>query len=525
MERTYEALQLEEDLKKALEREEFRLYYQPKLDLVTGKIIGVEALIRWEHPERGLIPPLEFIPLAEETGFIIPIGEWVLRTACLQNKAWEDAGYLPLLMAVNLSARQLYQPNFVERVKIILKETNRPPESLIFEITERIMLDAFHAPRVIKELKSIGVQISLDDFGTGFNSLHYLQELPIDLIKIDQSFVRNCSTDLNNENIVKSTIEMAHRLKMGVIAEGVETKAQLIFLQQNLCNMGQGYLFSKPLPAKDLVKYFHTIEQVIIRDGIPQEKNKQIWTQEMVEHTRQELRETVRMQQGMIFKFTEEKGKFIHTFCDGKLLYRMGLTPEHVIGKELRDIHPITVAEEQAKYYQKAWKGGENVSFEGEINGIYYISSLSPIRRGGVVTEVIGYSVDITEQKRVEEALRLKESQYRIITENTQDLIRIMNTNNMLEYASPSHELILGYPPEAYVGHKVFDLMHPDDSTRIQKQYAEMVLSKKPIQTEYRLKHANGAWIDFDEIATPVLDDNGEVRQFVIVARDISERK
>lgn len=261
---TSNTLDLEDDLKKAIKQKEFRLYYQPKIDLVSGEIAGVEALIRWEHPEKGLISPMEFIPLAEENGLIVPIGEWVLWTACMQNKVWHDAGYLPLRMSINVSAHQLYQPGFVEIVKDIIKKTEIPPEYLILEITERIMPDFNISLKVIKELKSIGIQMSLDDFGIGFNSLYHLQELPIDEIKIDRSFVNICTTDLKSSVIVKSTIEMARQLNIGVIAEGIETKDQLIFLREHHCSHGQGYFFSKPLPVTELEQHFHKIEQVAI---------------------------------------------------------------------------------------------------------------------------------------------------------------------------------------------------------------------------------------------------------------------
>ncbi|GHH99471.1 EAL domain-containing protein [Neobacillus kokaensis] len=525
MGRIYEALQVEEDFIKAMERKEFRLYYQPKLDLVSGKIIGVEALVRWEHPEKGLLPPLEFIPFAENSGLIIPLGEWILRTACLQIKEWQESGYVHMLMSVNLSAPQLYQPEFADKVQQILTETKLTPKFLNFEITEGVMLDAFQAPKVIRELKGLGVQISLDDFGTGFNSFHYLQELPIDTIKIDQSFVQNCYTDLNDGTIVKSIIEMAHQLQMNIVAEGIYSADQLIFLQQNHCNIGQGYLFSKPLPPDELMKQIDNIEQIVIQKGIPQEVSHQKLYKEMIERTRQDLRDTVRLQQGVIFKFKKIDGKFIHTLSDGKLLYRMGISLEHVIGKELKDIIPFADAVKKERYYQRAWNGEQNITFDGEFNGIAYLTSLTPIRRGGVVTEVIGSTIDITEQKQLTASLRLRESQYRIITENTQDLIRVIDTNYRLEYASPSHELILGYPPEAYEGHLIFEMMHPDDHQRVENIYANAIQSKAPIETEIRLKHVNGYWIDFELKATPVLDESNEVKQIVIVARDISERK
>ncbi len=278
------AVLIETDLRKAIERNEFRLYYQPKVNLQSGKMIGVEALIRWFHPEKGFIPPLDFIPVAEETGQIIPIGEWVLRTACIQNKAWQNAGFLPLVMSVNLSNRQLYQSQFVDVVRDILTETGLAPEYLELEITESMMVDTHHALPKINELRDLGVHISLDDFGTGFSALYYLKEFPISKIKIDQSFIRNCTSDSNDTTIVKTIIAMAHQLKMGVIAEGIETKEQLNFLQKSLCNHGQGYLFSKPLPPEELVPFFDEIEDIIHREGIPQELNTKNLMDEMLEN-------------------------------------------------------------------------------------------------------------------------------------------------------------------------------------------------------------------------------------------------
>jgi EAL domain-containing protein (putative c-di-GMP-specific phosphodiesterase class I) len=324
-------------------------------------------LIRWEHPKKGLVYPAEFIPLVEETGLIIPIGEWVLRTACLQNKFWQEAGLSPIIMSVNLSVRQLNQPNLVETVQLVLKETELAPEYLELEITESMMMDIHHLP-IVRELKRLGIHISLDDFGTGYSSLHYLKEFPISKIKIDQTFVRNCTVDSNDATIVKTIIGMAHQLKLEVIAEGVETKEQLIFLQQNLCNKGQGYLFTKPLLPEELVPHFVEIEKIIHREGIPQQLCSKKWMEEALQNARQELLETVRQQQGMIFKFIQENGKFIHTLCDGELLYRMSLTPEHIIGREVRDFLQECEAEKKLQYYRRAWEGEENVTYEGEVN-------------------------------------------------------------------------------------------------------------------------------------------------------------
>ncbi|WP_160722960.1 putative bifunctional diguanylate cyclase/phosphodiesterase [Bacillus sp. USDA818B3_A] len=266
-----EEFELETNLSRAIKENEFELHYQPKLDLHTGKFSGVEALIRWRHPEKGMIFPMDFIPTAEKTGRILEIGDWVLYTACIQNKKWQEEGLPSWIMAVNLSAQQLYQPNLVEKIQDILNSTGLSPEYLELEITESMMVDVQKVLPIIKDLKGIGVRISLDDFGTGYSSLYYLKEFPIDVVKIDKSFVRNCTLYTKDSTIIKAIIAMAHELGMGVIAEGVETKEQLIFLQQQHCDRGQGYLFSRPLPAHELVNAYRTVEQTIHRDGKPEE--------------------------------------------------------------------------------------------------------------------------------------------------------------------------------------------------------------------------------------------------------------
>lgn len=523
MELTYENRQLQTDLSKAIERNEFQLYYQPKLDLVSGKIKGVEALIRWRHPNKGLVPPVEFISFAEESGLIIPIGEWVLRTACLQIKAWQKIGLLPMVMSVNLSVSQLYQPNFVERVKLILNQTKLAPDYLEFEITESMMMDSYHDLNILKELRSTGVKISLDDFGTGYSSLAYLKEFPISKIKIDQSFIRGCTSDSNDTTIVKTIIKMAHQLKLEVIAEGIESKEQLIFLQQNLCNEGQGYLFSKPLPPEEFVRSFNKMQQIVNRCGVTQEIGEKRRIAKALQNNHQTLLDTVRQQQ-MTFKYTEKNGKFIFTFCEGELLDQMGLTPEKIVGKELRYVLPDDDAEEKLYYYRTAWAGEESVMYEGKFNDICYITSLRPNRRGTQVVEVIGSCIDVTKWKRIEQSLK-DQSKFRLITENIQDLIRVFDTNGIVEYASPSHEKVLGFPPAAYEGNVFFEMVHPDDIHYVRKQYVHTISSKSPCQVEFRFKHASKGWIHIEAHWTPVLGKSDEVERLIGVARDISERK
>jgi diguanylate cyclase (GGDEF)-like protein/PAS domain S-box-containing protein len=245
-------LKLESELRKAISNDEFELYYQPQMDIETARIVGVEALIRWNHPERGLILPNHFIPLAEESGLIVPLGEWVLRAACKQNKEWQEQGYDPFPIAVNLSMRQFFQHNLKGKINQVLLQTGLEPHYLELEITESMTMDVEYAIQSLLELKELGVKISIDDFGTGYSSLYYLKRFPIDKLKIDRSFVRDIMIDPNDAAIVTTIISMTHHLNLKVIAEGVETKEQLHFLHNNQCNEIQGYWFSPPLDATHL---------------------------------------------------------------------------------------------------------------------------------------------------------------------------------------------------------------------------------------------------------------------------------
>lgn len=241
-------------LPKALKKKEFLLYFQPKVELLTGKVTGMEALIRWNHSEVGFISPHKFIPLSEENGLIIPIGDWVLYTACLQLKTWQKQGYPPLRVAINLSSVQISQQDFVAKVEQTLSVTGLEPQWLEFEITETtIMKKVEENINTLKYLKDLGITISIDDFGTGYSSLNYLKKLPIDYLKIDQSFIRDILTNSDDATIVSAIISLAHNLHCKVIAEGVETTEQRDFLKENNCDEIQGYLYSKPLPPHKFV--------------------------------------------------------------------------------------------------------------------------------------------------------------------------------------------------------------------------------------------------------------------------------
>lgn len=249
----FERLVLETSLKKALDKKEFVLYYQPQIDIDSGAIVGVEALIRWKSSEYGLVAPFKFIPLAEETGLINPIGEWVLEEACRQNKQWQKEGKKPIHVAVNLSIRQFQKGNIVQKVGQILKKTGLDPQYLELEITESMFMDDVDKMiDTVNELKKLGVQVSIDDFGTGYSSLSYLAKLPIDTLKIDRSFIQNITRNQEDTTIVSVILAMAHRLKLQVVAEGVEELDHLIYLKNEGCERYQGYYFKPPIPAHEI---------------------------------------------------------------------------------------------------------------------------------------------------------------------------------------------------------------------------------------------------------------------------------
>jgi diguanylate cyclase (GGDEF)-like protein len=246
-------LTLEAGLRRALDRGEFLLHYQPQVELQHGQIIGMEALIRWQHPELGMVSPAKFIPIAEETGLIEPIGAWVLHTACAQNKAFQDAGLPAVTIAVNLSPRQFRQKNLVESVRAILNATGLDPRHLELEITEgMVMQNAEEVISTLSKLEGMRLQLSVDDFGTGYSNLSYLKRFPVHRLKIDKSFVGDIGTDPDGTAIAQSVIALGHSLNLKVIAEGVETAAQLAFLRQAGCDEAQGYYFFKPLPHSEL---------------------------------------------------------------------------------------------------------------------------------------------------------------------------------------------------------------------------------------------------------------------------------
>ncbi len=255
------ALDRETELRNAIINNEFFLVYQPQFDLTKQKIVVVEALLRWKHPKKGVLLPIDFVPLAEETGLIVPIGEWVLRQACIQNKEWQNSGLLPIRVAVNVTSQQFKQPDLIERISQILQESKLEPKYLEIELTENVILSNPEVIKAVNELKELGVVIAIDDFGTGCSSLSYLHKIPLDRLKIDSSFIKDVNSAENDEVIIRAIIAMAKNLNLEVLAEGVETKDQLNFLKKYECDDIQGFYFSTPLNSEKIKEYLSNPEQ------------------------------------------------------------------------------------------------------------------------------------------------------------------------------------------------------------------------------------------------------------------------
>jgi EAL domain-containing protein (putative c-di-GMP-specific phosphodiesterase class I) len=262
----HEFIQLESALRKAIEHNELMLYYQPKLDLKKGNINGVEALLRWEHPTLGVIYPDQFLPIAEETGLIMQIGEWALREACKANKSWQDEGYEHISIAINISPNQFAHPDLIKMIKQVLADTDLNPNYLELEINENtIMQDTKAAADILTQLAELGVRITLDHFGTGYTSITYLKQFPISGLKMDKTFIKGLPNSVDNAAICSAFIGLAHNLSLAITAEGVETAEQVQFLAEHDCDMVQGYFLSYPLPAPKIVLQFKKIRDHVFQ--------------------------------------------------------------------------------------------------------------------------------------------------------------------------------------------------------------------------------------------------------------------
>lgn len=510
------------DLLRALVREELVLHYQPVVDLKSGKMVGAEALLRWDHPTRGLLRPKEFLAIAEKEGAIFAIEEWILHAVCKQNKQWQKAGVPPFVVSVNLSSFPAIQEDLLRSVESALQESGLDPKYLELEITEELAMDAERTIEMLFQLKRIGVGISIDDFGRGYSSLNSLKRFPIDKLKIDHTFIKHCMEDATEKSVVQTIIGMAKNLRLAVVAEGVEAPEQLVFLQQNLCDAAQGHLISIPLDPDVLTQQFASVQRVVPQLGLPKEQVEQLWKQEGLFEARVELGEAIRNQQGMTFKFAKQEERYVHTLCDGELLYRMGLTPDQVIGSELSQFMPEEAAKIKTTYYERAWDGEENVCYEGFVNGIHYLAALRPIYQAGKVKEVIASCVDITELKKTEEALRNSEAKYRLITENMSDIIVVVNHKGIITYTSPAIFPVLGVKPEELQDQPLMSFIDSQEKEKVERVLRELMETKRPQQVSFTDVLRNGTKVILEAKGTPVLDSQGEVEQVIFILRNIT---
>ncbi|WP_284645657.1 EAL domain-containing protein [Paenibacillus silviterrae] len=504
-----------------MKREELQLYYQPQLDIRSGKIIGAEALLRWNHPLLGMISPEQFIPIAEQSGLIIPIGEWVLRRACTQSKVWIDAGLPDFVVSINLSPLQFVQLNFIEMIRTILADTGMNPENVDLEITESMTLDVDKTIEVLGSVKQLGVRISMDDFGKGYSCLHYLKRFPLDTLKIDRSFVSECTIDDNDAVIVKTIISMAHHLHLQVIAEGVETNEQLLFLRQNLCDKAQGYLFSKPIPAEELERLFPEIGRLLGRNGAALPHTEKLWKEEQLRHAMKELEETLRKQEGLTFKIKQLNGRFIHTLCEGELFYRFGHSPDQMIGKEIHELFPPSISNSVHEHYVRAWRGEKGICYEIDVYGVWIIVTLRAVRRGGKIVEVIGSCIDISERKRAEDELKAMTEQLNYFIENNADAICITDSHHKVTRVNAMFESMFGWGAMEICGDDLPALPYPmrDEEELIRKriQAGETITGIETIR-----RHKDGHLLDVSLAVTPIRDSQGTIIATASVYRQLA---
>jgi diguanylate cyclase (GGDEF)-like protein/PAS domain S-box-containing protein len=563
-----EQLVLENNLYKALDREELILHYQPQVDLSTGQIVGMEALIRWQHPDLGMIPPDQFISLAEETGLIIPIGEWVLRTACVQNRAWQSAGVPPLRVAVNLSARQFQQPTLVKTIAQVLEETKLEPQFLEIEITETIAVqDVEFTISVLQQLQSMGVQISIDDFGTGYSSLSSLKRFPIHTLKIDQSFIRDLVISRTDASIIAAVIALGHGLNLEVIAEGVETSQQLEFLQSLKCNAMQGFLFSRPLSAEAVTQLCisKALETPLPRlalklndIAVPRPENelqrlKALHRYQILDTAPEAVFDDLVQLAAQICQtpialvclidaerqwFKSNLGLTVTetardiAFCAHTILQTKPLIVPDALSDERFATNVLVTSKPHIRFYA----GVPLVTADGFALGSLCVIDQVPRELSSEqcrVLEILACQImtqlelrrTLMERQQAEAALRASEERYRALYEDSPSMYFTVDVQGTVLSVNQFGAEQLGYTAEELIGKSVLQVFYEEDKAAVSQQLAATLQQATQVTDwEFRKVRKDGSLLWVKETARPLCGADGNM-VVLIVCEDITERK
>ncbi len=568
-ERAFHRMIMENGLRLALKREEFLLHYQPQIDLITGEISGVEALVRWKRPCFDIVYPNDFIHLMEETGLIVELGEWVLRNACAQNKAWQEAGLRPIRVSVNLSAHQFHKHDIVQTVSRVLEESGLDPDYLELELTESILMGNTEAAiEALEALGAMGIQIAIDDFGTGYSSLRYLNFFPIGKLKIDESFISPIAMGANDGAIVKAIIALAHSLNLKVTAEGVETEQQLAFLHEHECDEMQGYLWSPPLPAEDVPRvlasgkaYCHFQRELFI-DGVrkqPMQPERHTWDLNKLLFVSKEITTTtdlkdlyrkivgvskdlLRLDYSTLMIMSDDGRRLViedtigfpeSTIGSFRLLDGQGLAT-HVVGTKRPDKVIDFRKEDRFEV--------PSIVVQNNIISAICVPMMLESQTFGVL---IGHTLDARNFRDTDfsllqhignlaavaiknsmnlRALRESEERYRDLFENASDLIQSVAPDGSFLYVNSAWRRTLGYQDEEIKGLSIYDVVHPECHAHCRELFSRVIAGERLDRVEVTFVTKERKAIVVEGSVNCLFADNSPVTTRGIF-RDITERK
>ncbi|GEL77045.1 sensor domain-containing phosphodiesterase [Tenuibacillus multivorans] len=511
-----------QDLEMALQKQEFYIVYQPQFDLTSGRVTGMETLIRWNHSKWGSVSPDEFIPLAEDSGMMHDITKWVLKKACWQNQKWQNRGLPKMKVAVNISPVDFEMDELYDVVVKVLDETGLNPVYLELEITETaIIKDVENTIKTLEKLSKTGVSIAIDDFGTGNASLAYIRDLPIHKVKIDRSFMKEIPYHKKNSSIVKDIIEMCHNLNLDIVAEGVETEEEVIFLSLYQCTIAQGFLFGHPMLAEETEKEISTCENHAMSLIYRLEDRINLGSAKMNEHRFESL---FNQNPDLVCSFGLNR-KFLSV--NPAIEKILGYKSQDVLNNDIMSFiysEDIGIVDQ---CFNKILYGNNSkpidirlIHKQGDL--VYCNVTSFPIRLGQRIVGIYSVIKDVTSQKKLEEALHESQRKYKLLTENMSDLLSLVRADGVIQYASPSHETVLGENPNFIEGKSFLDFVFSEDVERAKEEFRQILNTKQP---RYIVVRTSGEPIWMEVQGTPVLNDDGTLSYILFVSRDISERE